>query len=195
VAPPGNQAANRENKHHPEATGARSTESGVMPAGKRREAGARDSPPIGGRTSDDGWAASFAMSERLPRRNTWMGPPPDSIADYKDRLRDLPRTAGQVVWSVDSTRSCSFALKSTVLWRAVCGKTACTVRREGAVNARPYPYQGRPFGVRKLACALCRDCCQRHRNEQSPGVGLTRATQAKTLRSIEDWSLNFYMRV
>ena len=26
-------------------------------------------------------------------------------------------------------------------WRAVCGKTACTVRREGRASAFPYPYR------------------------------------------------------
>ena len=31
-------------------------------------------------------------------------------------------------------------MKKTTDWRAVCGKTARTVRREGSVKADPYPY-------------------------------------------------------
>ena len=31
--------------------------------------------------------------------------------------------------------------EETANWRAVCGKTACTVRREGSAKADPYPYQ------------------------------------------------------
>ena len=31
--------------------------------------------------------------------------------------------------------------EATTNWRAVCGKTACTVRREGWAKAHPYPYQ------------------------------------------------------
>ena len=42
-----------------------------------------------------------------------------------------------------------------VLWRAVCGKTACTVRREGRLTPAPTPIKA-AFGVRKLACALTR---------------------------------------
>ena len=30
--------------------------------------------------------------------------------------------------------------EETIDWRAVCGKTARTVRREGSVKADPYPY-------------------------------------------------------
>ena len=31
--------------------------------------------------------------------------------------------------------------EETTDWRAVCEKTACTVRREGSAKADPYPYQ------------------------------------------------------
>ena len=35
--------------------------------------------------------------------------------------------------------------EATTNWRAVCGKTACTVRREGWAKAHPYPYHDAMF--------------------------------------------------
>ena len=60
--------------------------------------------------------------------------------------------------------------EETTDWRAVCGTTARTVRREGSAKADPYPYQGRPGTVSLgLMSAAVRAPA---RLEQEPGAAL-----------------------
>jgi hypothetical protein len=50
-------------------------------------------------------------------------------------------SAARVVHHCGDGRSCTGLEVEMPDWRAVCGRTACTVRREGRAGALPYPYQ------------------------------------------------------
>jgi hypothetical protein len=157
VAPPGNQAANREHKQVPKARDGKCRKSAVskpVPRKGGQEGGyerfrmmhrtdiadaivratARpESDPDAPRTWS--WVEASVWTDRMlaalgngVRGGKWHGPMPSSLSMGFSPCRKL------MFWRANPD-------EETANWRAVCGRTACTVRRAGRTRVLPDPYQ------------------------------------------------------